>query len=81
MPKKSTLKNTIIKYLFPFIKIGFLIGMIFVIRWLGFKGVLGILIGISVTTWLFMSKNPMLLYLTHMGKPENEFYIDELNKK
>jgi len=81
MPKKSTLKNTIIKYLFPFIKIGFLIGMIFVIRWLGLKGMAGLLIGISITTWLFMSKNPMLMWITKMQEPQDQWYLDEINKK
>lgn len=63
------------------LKIASVIGMIYLLRYLGFKGFLGIVIGISVTVYLFLSKNEMLLWVTGLDKNKNsQWYLNEIKK-
>ena len=69
-------------YLKIIIRLGSLVAFIFVVRWLSWKGMLGMLLGMAFVTYLFMSKNTMLMAIVSMfddGSVEN--YTDMMRGK
>lgn len=54
------------------------IGMIFGLRWLGMKGIIGLFIGMMFMAYMFLSKNPVMMFM--VKRTEGETYIDEIKK-
>ena len=66
------------RYLNIPVTIGLLIGFFIFFRWIGWKGMLGMIIGMAIMAYLLLSKNIMLKWAIDMAKG-NE-YIEEVKK-
>ena len=61
------------------IMIGSIVLIIIAMRWFGIKGILGMIFGMFVSTYLILSKNVILRALIEMMHSEE--YVDELRGK
>lgn len=50
-------------YLFWFINILSIVILVFYLRWLGIKGLVGFMTGMAIMAFLMMTKNPMLTFV------------------
>ncbi len=58
-----------------------LIGFFFLMKYLGFKGILGFVLGMILITILLTSNNPLLLYLLNYMSGEDKEHITGYLKK
>ena len=52
--------------------------MFYFLMWIGIKGLLGIVVGMSFMSFLLLSKNPILASVIKMT--QSEWYMDDIRK-
>lgn len=73
------MKDKILYILKIVVNLALLFAVIFLLRYLGLKGVIGLFTGMMLMAYLLLSKNGLLMYFVKLFS--GEWYIDELNKR
>lgn len=47
-------------------------GTYYALRWLGLKGIVGIIIGLTAMAYLIFSQNPMLIFFTNLFRQKED---------
>lgn len=77
------LSNVFITILKSIIRVVTILSIVYILIWLGFKGIIGIALGMSLMAWIFLSNNNMALFFVRMMTRDKTdlSFIDEIKKK
>lgn len=62
------------------VMIGSTIALLMFFRWIGIKGIIGFILGMTIMCYLMMSKNPMLRMVLMMTEAKQEELSEEYKK-
>jgi len=65
-------------YFMRIVSVGLIFGIIGLFYWMGFKGVIGFLLGILIMSMVILTKNPVFMWLVE--KMQADAYMQEINK-
>ena len=80
---KTELKNKVLQWVKVPINIILILLTYVALRWLGLKGLAGILIGLAAMAYLLLSKNPMVVFFSDLFRKKDDTYerLKDVTKK
>lgn len=77
------MKNSVLNFVQTYGKYVFsiclLVLFVFFVRWIGYKGLLGLFLGMVVMAWIFLSKNVLVRWI--VSKMRAEEYVESYVQK